>query len=415
MMQQMSSRAPVRYTFVNRYYKPDHSATSQLLTDLAEHLASLDWCVRVLSSNQLYQDADARLPSKEALSGVRIRRLAGTRFGRGASLGRAIDYLVFLFGATTWLVRNTRRTDVIIAKTDPPFLGMAALIAAKLRRASIVVWHQDIFPDAAYASDLGLPRFLRPVLDRVRNCIVRNAVANVAIGSIMAERLTAIDPRSRVTLIHNWAPFGVIQSLPPEANSLRKDWGFEGKFVVGYSGNMGRVHEFETILSAAAIVRNDPAIAFLLVGDGARRQELEDRIRTLGLENISMRPYQPLERLAESLSVPDVHLVTLHPRLEGIVVPSKFYGILAAGRPVIFVGDLNGEIARLVRQFECGLAIETGDAQQLASSVKNLASRPDTCQMMAEHALAASRANLGREHSLGQWVGMLKMEAKKHE
>ena len=190
---------------------------------------------------------------------------------------------------------------------------------------------------------------------------------NVAIGEGMRKRLLdlGVDP-ARVDVIHNWSDDERIQPLSAEANPLRGEWGLDGKFVVGYSGNLGRAHEYETLLAAADRLRGERNLVFLFIGGGASMDGLRAEAQARGIENLIFRPYQAAERLRESLAVPDVHLVVLRPEMEGLIVPSKFYGIAAAGRPTIFVGSRDGEIAGLLSAGEAGFAVDQGDGLGLA-------------------------------------------------
>jgi len=171
-----------------------------------------------------------------------------------------------------------------------------------------------------------------------------------------------------VRVIPNWADGKSIRPVAPEDNHLFKSWGLAEKFVVGYSGNMGRVHEFETILNAAARLRESKAV-FLFIGNGAKRNWIESRARELGLSNVHFQPYQPRGTLSNSLSLPNVHLISLLPTAEAYVFPSKLYGILAAGRPVILVGDPHGEIAGILNKARCGDTVEVGDPSGLAAAI----------------------------------------------
>ena len=151
------------------------------------------------------------------------------------------------------------------------------------------------------------------------------------------------------------------------------------KFVVGYSGNLGRAHEFDTILAASEHFRNDPNIIFLFIGGGHRSDELARRVKAQELSHkFRFLPYQRDEDLKYSLSVPDVHWISLRPELEGLIVPSKFYGIAAAGRPIIAVTAKNGEIASLVRAYDCGVVVEPGNSDELAKVITDLSKNATT-------------------------------------
>ena len=321
---------------VNRYFHPDHSATSQIASDLAFHLASRGWNVEAICSRQRYDDPSARLPKHESFRGVTITRLATTRFGRSFLPGRAVDYLTFYLGA--WAAILRRRDAIVIAMTDPPLLSVVAALAS----GRVVNWIQDLFPEVAEALGMRALRALRPI----RNWSLRRARRNVVLGELMAARV----PNAAV--IHNWADAALAPL--PRADRPR---------TIGYSGNLGRAHEVETMLAA---MRRLPDVRFVFIGGGAQL----DRVRREGLPNVELRPYAPRERLAESLSSVDAHLVTLQPALEGFIVPSKFYGVLAVGRPVIYIGARDGELARIIEAERLGAVVEPGDADALVRAVR---------------------------------------------
>src|SRR5439155_107353 len=158
--------------------------------------------------------------------------------------------------------------------------------------------------------------------------------------------------------------------------------------IVANSGNMGRVHEYETILGAAELLRASSRIAFVFIGSGVRMRELKAEARRRELD-LTFMDYQPRESLAQSLGAADVHLVSLRPQAEGLVVPSKFYGVAAVGRPVIYVGDPDGEIGSVVRRFNCGVAVRNGDRQGLAEAISRLAANPHLCRALGNNARSA--------------------------
>jgi glycosyltransferase involved in cell wall biosynthesis len=363
----------VRILFVNRYFHPDHSATSQMLSDLAFHLADGGHDVAVVTSRQRYEDPAAGLPERETVRGVEIYRVNTPRFGRARLAGRLFDYLGFYAAATAQLLALARPGDVIVAKTDPPLISVPAAWVARRRRARLVNWLQDLFPEVALA--LGVKGMDGPagrLLQHVRNWSLRQADMNFAIGERMRERLLGLGiPASRIVVIPNWADGEAITPVRHEDNPLRREWGLEGRFVVGYSGNLGRAHEFETILGAAERLRDDPVIAFLFIGEGAQAAGVRAAAAQRGLVNVHFRPYQPRETLRYSLGVADVHLVVLRPELEGLIVPSKTYGCLAAGRPVIFVGDPEGEIASFIGRASLGWHCPVGDSSALRECIES--------------------------------------------
>lgn len=399
----------MRVVFVNRFYAPDISATSQLLTDLAVAMAAGGAEVHVVASRLRYDEPAAVLRAAERIDDAAVRRVRTTSFGRGNLVGRAFDYLSFYVSATFCLLGLLRKGDVVVAKTDPPLISVPAWCVAKLRGARTVNWLQDVFPEAAGALGLSVGRGISGrVLAWLRNVSLRGARVNVVLGRLMRDRVAGlgVDP-ANIVVIPNWADGSAVRPVPVESNPLRAEWRLGGKFVVGYSGNMGRVHEFQTLLEAASVLKGDTDVAFLFIGEGAQKAALAREIETRGLGNVEFKPYQPRERLGESLSAADVHIVSLLPALEGLVVPSKFYGIAAAGRPAIFVGDPDGELASVLRDAECGLCLRPGDSDGLVAAIQTLRQDQALRERMGRNARRIFEERFDKKLAIEKWRGLL--------
>lgn len=392
--------------FINRYFYPDHSATSQLLSDLAFHLAGSGCGVRVIASRQLYDDPAAELGEAETIAGVAVRRVSTTRFGRAALLGRGLDYASFYASVWRELMATTRPGDVVVAKTDPPLLCLLAASAARRRRLVLVNWLQDLYPEVAMR--LGVPLVggaLGSRLLRLRDGALRSAAANVVVGEGMADVLRARGiTASSLRVIANWCDDDDIQPVAHADNPLRREWGLEERFVVGYSGNLGLGHEFATLLDAAARLRDEPRILFLCIGGGNQSAELRRQVAERRMEaNFRFMPYQERTRLRFSLGAADVHWLSLRPELEGLIVPSKFYGIAATGRPIIAITAAEGEIARLVRDHRCGAIVAPGDGAALAATLRELAANSEKRKEMGSRARAMLDARFTRRQAFAQW------------
>jgi colanic acid biosynthesis glycosyl transferase WcaI len=407
----MSSTVPGRFKliFVNRYFAPDQSATSQILTDLARGLAQRGFNVHVVCAAQLYDDPDARLARSERLTGVTVHRLVTTRFGRHRLTGRAIDYASFYVSCALKLLRLLRRGDIVVAKTDPPLVSLVCAFAVKVRGAALVNWQQDVFPEIA--SLLGanpLPRWVDGLLRRGRNASLRAAKMNVVIGSRMLQYFVRSGiPAAQLCVIENWADAQRVMPKLPSASELRARLGLLDRFVVAYSGNLGRAHEFETILGAAKALESEPVFAFLIIGGGAKIPAFKQAVADCGLNNVRFLPYQPREALDDSLAAADVHLASLLPSLEGFVVPSKFYGILAAGRPVVFVGDPDGELSRIIHASKCGLVVNVAACEELATQLCRLRATPNACEAMGRRARELLREKYDTRAGIEKWSTML--------
>jgi len=399
-----------RVFFLNRYFFPDHSATSQILSQLAFGLAETGWKVHIVTSQQLYDDPNARLAAQEIIHGVVVHRIAGTQFGRTALLGRAIDYLSFYVAAWRLLLATADRGDILVPMTDPPLLSIIGMRVARRRRAHLVNWLQDIYPEIAAV--LNVPMIKGPVaslLSSVRNASLKAADANVVVGERMAETLRTLGVASdHISVIPNWCDDEQITPVAIADNPLRKQMQLENKFVVGYSGNLGRAHEFETLLAAAERLKNNPHIVFLFIGAGYHTDALTRSVNARGLtDRFRFLPYQHNDVLKYSLSIPDIHWISLKPEVEGLIVPSKFYGIAAAGRPIIAITAKDGEIARLVKAENCGVIVEPGDSNALADAIIHLSTDAKATAEMGWRARAMLDAKFTRRRAFARWKDVL--------
>jgi len=391
--------------FINRFFYPDRSATGQLLSDLAFHLARSGHLVQVITSRQLYDDPNADLAERESVDGVAIHRVFTTRFGRASPIGRGFDYLSFYPSVWRSILALARPGAILVAKTDPPLLSVPALHAVRRRNLRLINWLQDLYPEVA--AELGVPLVTGPIgrgLAHLRDRTLRAAFANVVVGERMAEVVRSRGvAAARIHVIPNWCDDDHIRPVSPANNRLRHQWELDGRFVVGYSGNLGRAHEFETVLDAAELLRDEPRIVFLLIGGGKNFDELANQARKRKLGAFRFIPYQDRAALKESLSVPDIHWVSLKPELEGLIVPSKFYGIAAAGRPVLAITGRDGEIARLVRRHQCGMVVEPGSSHVLANALRRLSADPDALAKMGLRARTMLETHFSRRHAFASW------------
>ncbi len=393
-----------------------------MLSDLAFFLSKHGHDVIVITSRLRYADPQDQLPSFEKINGVAIHRVWTSSFGRHFLPGRAIDYFTFYLSAAWRLWRLADKNSVVVAKTDPPLISVVAWFVVGVRKGYLVNWLQDLFPEVAMALQIrGFEGWLGRWLVKIRNSSLNHANMNVAIGDKMRDKLVCegIAP-NKIHVIPNWANGSLIKPVVNEGvsnealgvrsedNPLLKEWGLEGKFIVGYSGNLGRAHEFKTIIDAAEKLNNDKDIVFLFIGGGAQVELVKQEGRKRNLDNLMFMPYQPRQMLNQSLGLPDAHLVVLRPEMEGFIVPSKFYGIAAAGKPTLFIGDTKGEIAVIIKKYEAGLSIVPGDSDTLATSIRLLRKDPDKSGKMSINARKAYDVEFDMDKSLEKWEEVLK-------
>lgn len=399
-----SGAAPVRVCYFNRSYWPDHGATGQLLTELAEDLvASHGFEVTVITG---YPAAsDQRLPAREVRHGVRVIRARGTRLSPKRFSGRALNYLTY-FVSALWAAVRLPRQDVTIALTDPPIIGLAALAARP--RSGMVFFCQDIFPEVAgLLEDFHSPA-INAMLERLNRYLVSRAARIVALGETMSARLIAGKgaDAAKITVISNWADTSAI--IPSgKQNSFAAVHGLDAKFVVLHAGNIGLSQNLDVVIDAAALLAPRTDILLLFIGDGNRKAALEAQVAARGLTNVQFLPFQPRDQLRWTYASSDVCLVSLKPGLAGYIVPSKLYPVLAAGRPYIAAVEAMTEVAALTARHQCGVVVEPGDAVQLADAITRLADRREEREAMGRRARAAGEM-FSRERQVAAHARLLR-------
>ncbi|WZO99257.1 glycosyltransferase family 4 protein [Isosphaeraceae bacterium EP7] len=381
---------PRRLLFINQYYWPDHASTAQHLTDLAEHLAAQGHDCHVLCSQGGYKPGEPRSPRSETHNGVHIHRVPATALGRKSTLTRMLDYLSFYLRAAFAAIMLPR-FDAVVTLTTPPILGLIGTILRRLKGSRHVFWSMDLHPDASIA--LGRMSIRNPVvagLAWLSNAVYRQADKVVVLGPYMADLIRAKRVRDdRIAQIPVWSRKDEIYPIPREGHALRRELGFEGKFVAMYSGNLGLAHTFDDFLEAARRLRDRDDIVFLFVGGGPRLAEVVEAKEREGLDNVRLMGYFPRGRLHESLTVADVHLISMRREMTGIVVPGKLYGAMASGRPTIFVGPEHCESADTIRRSHCGLTVRLGDTDALTAGLIRLAENPEEAASQGQSGRAA--------------------------
>ncbi|MFL6029920.1 MAG: glycosyltransferase family 4 protein [Gaiellaceae bacterium] len=362
----MSASRKPRLLVLNQYYWPGVEATAQLLTELCEALAE-DVEITVITGVLHGHEHE---PRRLVRNGVEIIRVPSTSFERSRLLARASNYATYLSNALLRGLRR-RRPDVVLCMTDPPIVADIALLVARRYRAPLVVISQDVFPEIA----VQLKRLENPVLMSLLRGLVsvylRRADRVVAIGETMRKRLEAKGARpDRVEVIPNWVD---TKRLEPHGKHTwwAREAGFEEKFIVMHSGNVGHAQDLDSLVRAATFLRDLDDLLIAIIGTGARHAELVALAERLETDKVLFAYYQPRHLLAQSLSAADVHVVGLAPGLAGYVVPSRLYGILAVGRPVIVAADPESETAQVVEEIGCGILVPPGRPELLARAIRD--------------------------------------------
>jgi colanic acid biosynthesis glycosyl transferase WcaI len=355
-----------RILVLNQYYWPGVEATAQLLTELCEALAT-DYDVEVVTG-VLHGHEDE--PREIERGGVRITRVSSTSYERSALGRRAANYFSYL-GSALSHVLAAPVPDLVLTMTDPPIVGDLGVVVGRRFGAPVVVISQDVFPEIATELDRLTNPAVVGVLRMLVGAYLKRADRIVAIGETMRERLEAKGaPAERLRVIPNWIDTREITPQPRD-NVWAERHGLDSRFVAMHSGNVGHAQDLDSLVRAATFLRDRDDVRIVVAGFGARHAEMVELVRRLEVEEtVRFLPYQEREHLPYSLSSADLHVIGLAKGLAGYVVPSRLYGVLAAGRPVIAAADDTSETARLVREVGCGIVIPPGRPELLARTLR---------------------------------------------
>ena len=374
---------PLRVLMVNQGFWPDVAATAQHGHDLARYLVQRGDAVTALASRSIYGESGVTLPPEESVDGIRVVRVAHSAFGKRRIAGRVFDFVAFYAAAMLKAVRLPRQ-DVLVCFTTPPFIAVVGLLLKWMRGTRFAFWAMDLYPEVPVAAGL-LRRgsLLHRFFAGIDTYCMRHADVVVVLGRCMRDRVLArgIDP-CKVEMIHVWSDPNEVRELDRARNPFRAEWGIDDRFVVEYSGNFGIGHDNATLFDAMRRLVGEDQLRWVIVGGGTKKSELESFVQSQGIGNAILQPYQSRGRLGELLALGDVHLVTMANEFEGLMVPSKFYGVLAAGRPLIFIGPRSSEVARVVLDESCGVVVEPGDGQALSDAVQSLRRDPERAREM---------------------------------
>jgi glycosyltransferase involved in cell wall biosynthesis len=382
----------MRVCVINEYFHPDNTGgTGTVLSELARTLTDRysDVTIDVITSRNLYRGNHELEPSED-WNGIKITRIA-TPKPNGLSMKARLAANLHFSARSLGILLSRPKWDVVLIGTAPPTVTVAADWYRKIRGVPYVYIVYDLEPDRAVVTNL-LPSVHPAVkmLRRYQKRWLHNAHSVVVLGRCMRDYVSKqYDlPQSKLKVI----PIGADpEAIIPGSHDtkFRRTHGIHGKVVL-YSGNFGRYHDFDTILDAAVDLQtSQPDITFVLVGDGAQREHIEQRVREQALSNVRLFPFVPEKDYNDLLASADISLVTLEPGMEGLCVPSKFYSILASGRPTIGMMSEACEVARVLKEERCGICVPVGDAGQLISAIDRLCADDHLRGSMGQNARTA--------------------------
>ena len=352
------------FIFINQYYPPDLAPTGVILRDVAEEMVARGIRVTILCSKGGYSGKGAEGQYTGASSQVEVVQVPTFRYGRQTLIGKLCDYASFFLFALLHALMVKGKPTCYVAMTTPPYLGVLTRLVSKFRGASHAHWVMDLYPDVMVAHGLIKKGSTK---ERVLSSLSRwgfggkRNQGTVSLGPDMAEKIMTGHGVSQCETIPLWSGIALGQSAEEIGRSLRKKRGWEEKTVFLYSGNMGLGHRLREFISLAKENGHNSQAHFAFYGGGKRRKEVEEVLDHHDGLPLELGDYVVEEQLAGHLLSADVHLASLEPSWDGCMVPSKIQGIMASGRPVIFLGSQKSSIGQWILESDSGWVVSPGD------------------------------------------------------
>ena len=399
----------IRLTLLSQYFYPEMISTGHILTELVVELARQGIETKVISAQPTYY-SNNRVDKNIIYKRIDIRRTVNTQLNKNSLKGKLFNSFSFFLGAL-WLVLKEKDINPIILVTNPPFLGLIGLICKIFKRRSYILIIHDLYPDIPIKMGyLKRDSLLTLLWNKINQGIYEAASFVVVLGRDVQwkiQRQLPAEQYKKVKFIPNWADPELICPIDKNNSPLMNEFSLNGKFLVQYSGNMGLTHDMETIIEAARVLRDNGNIHFVLIGGGGKLAKIKSMVKNYGLKNVVFLPYQPREFLRYSLCFSHVSLVSLEEGAEGLSVPSKLYGIMASGRPIIAIMPNNTEVALTLNEYQCGLISPPKDVDSLVSKINWMQENDTEREAMGKRAYKAFLDNFTVKHCANQYYKLI--------
>ena len=364
----VEGRGHLHVLVLNEYFPPDTSATAKNAALAVAALAERHR-VTVLCGRPSYDPTERHPPyllRREVHGNLAIERVGSTAFPRFRMKRRVSNYLTYLSLALPRAM--TIRSDVVLAMTDPPIAGIAGSFVARLSGRPFVYNLRDMYPDMALGGDIVRPGTWVERWETMHRRALRRAARVIVLGEDMRERIISkgVDP-ARITICRDAVPFP--ETLPAADHPVVREIREQFRFVLVHAGNLGFYGAWETLIQSARLLESD-GVGLVFIGEGAMKAKIEGMARDC--RNVRFLPFRPADEVPYVMAAGDLHVVTVKRGLEGVVVPSKVYTILAAGRPLLAVATNKTEVARFAERDGCGIAVDPGEPATVAAAVRSV-------------------------------------------
>lgn len=390
-------------------YHPEPIGIAPLMTELAEGLVAQGHQVRVVTAmpnypqRRIYNEFKGKLYLTELKNGVAIQRNYVWIRPKPGLIDRILLDASFVLISLVHALKG-RRPDVILLTVPPLPVSVPAALLGWLHRCPVVLNLQDILPEAAVHTGLLTNKRMIAIFEKLEKFAYRTATKISVIADGFIDNLVGKGvPKSKIRLIPNWVDVNFIQPLPKENNYFRAAHQLDGKFVVMYSGNIGRTQPLTALIDAAACLRAIPDIAVVIVGEEKALQELELYRQKVDAPNVLLLPFQPREKLPELLAAADVGLVMQKENVISFNMPSKIQVLLASGRAILASVPASGTAAKAVQHSGGGVVVPPEDPEALAAAILDLYKNPDKAARLGQQGRQYAIENYSFKHALEQY------------
>jgi colanic acid biosynthesis glycosyl transferase WcaI len=399
---------PLRLLLLNEYFPPDTSATANNAALVAKALAERH-DVTVLAGRPSYDPVEHHrvyLFQRQQEDHLVIERVGSTAFSRLHMKGRLANYLSYLALAVPRAL--AMNPDVVLAMTDPPIAGIVGASIAKFLGRPFVYNIRDLYPEMALAGGILRPGVWTDAWESSHRRALRQAARVIVLGEDMRERITekGVDP-ARIAVIRDAVPFPAI--LPKADQALVREFRGGFRFLMVHAGNLGFSGAWQTLIRAAQMLESQ-GVGLVFIGEGVRKEQIQ--LAAQNSRNIRFLPFRPASEIPAVMAAGDLHVVTIRRGLEGVVVPSKLYNILAYGRPILAIATERAEVARLAQQHECGIAADPDDPTQVTQAVQRLFDTPERLDHMGRQARKLAKT-YDRLSELRKFVDVIEEAARR--
>lgn len=393
---------------VNQHYYPELASTGQVFQEIAEYLQKKGYSVTVLTGRPFYHSGEkVTAPKNEIINGVKVKRLWNTTFPKSSLLGKILNLFTFQISLLAYILLFIGRSDRVIVGTNPPLAISSITLANVFNRFKIIFVIQDLYPDILISSGLlGTSSLRFKILKKIMKRSMNRSNSIITISDDMKNFIQEEYGIKDIQIINNWA---IGDIYPMDTIGLKKQRGWDSKFIVQYSGNFGVAHEYNTLLHTIRCLQENTGILFHIVGGGINYTKLREACRGEGLNNVCFEDYVQKDELNSSLNLADISLIIFDDTFRNVLLPSKYYGILACSKPIILISGADNDIKRDIEKYETGVNIKTGEYEKMAETLAELAHNPEKLASLGIHVKQLFECRYTKEKALNKYVETVKL------